>query len=95
MTRHVVGENAVEEGPNARHVALRSRHVDVDRPQVPAFRMRVHDTLENRFATFRITELVFELSEFRNGFQIYGSEVQFSGDFLNLSNGPELTFVLL
>ena len=33
--------------------------------------MRVDDALENRFTTFWIAELVLELSEFRDGLQIY------------------------
>ena len=32
--------------------------------------MRVNDALENRFPAFWIAELVLELSEFRDGFQI-------------------------
>lgn len=76
-----MGEDTVEEGPDARHVILRGGHVDVDRPQVPTFRVRVYDPLEDGFSAFRITELVFELSEFRNRFQICCVvEIAFQGE---------------
>ena len=63
VTCHFVGEDALEEGPDARHVVLRGCHIDVNRPQIPAFRVRVDDPLEDGFSAFRFAELVFELSE--------------------------------
>ena len=64
VTCHLVGEDAVEQGPDARHIVLRGRHVDVDRPQVPTFRVGINDPLEYCFPAFGVAKFVLELSEF-------------------------------
>ena len=90
-----MGEDAVEEGSDVRHVVLRGCHIDVDRPQVPPFRVRIYDPLKDGFSPFRITELVFKLSEFRNRFQIclYRRDRVSGGAVLIARVENELTFV--
>lgn len=54
MTR----ESANSDVPQMLDVLLAGLHVQINRPQVPTFRMRVDDPLEDRLAPLWITQLV-------------------------------------
>ena len=68
---HLQGEYTVHEIPDGLDVLLACLHVNVHRPKIPAFGVRIDNALEERFAALSITELVLELSEAGDRFEVY------------------------
>lgn len=64
MARHLDGENTAEDVPQVLDILLFCFHVHVDRPKIPPFGVRIHDTFEDGPTTLGIPELIFHLREF-------------------------------
>ena len=70
-TRKPLREDTIEERSNTADVLLLDFHIDVNEPEIQSLRVAIHDTLEDRSSSFSISQLKFQLSEFRNRFDVY------------------------
>ena len=61
---HLQRKNTIEEVTNIGDVTLVCLHIDVYRPQIPSFGVRVDDPFKDGLSALCVTEFVFKLSEF-------------------------------
>jgi hypothetical protein len=57
--------------PDALDVVLANLHIDVYRPEVPPFGMRVDDALEERPSPFWFAQFIFQLGKFGDGLEVW------------------------